>query len=336
MKKILIATAVASALVSGLATAGATLYGKAHVSIDKADNGANYSETSVNSNSSRVGIKGFETLGTGYAVGYQMEWGVDMDGTNSLYSRNTGVWLGKETVGSVLIGRWDTPMKSLGRKTDMFKDQVGDLRNVVELDDRWNNVIRYKSPTFASTKATVMYSTDTTASSADDNDYDGYSLNVVYDNGPAFLGAAYDQKNTMSNASYANRKSWRLAGGYQFFNALDINASYTDLDNVKNHNGLNTNVMTLGTSYKFGNNKVKLQYSERDDYDTIADSGSNMLSIGVDHNLSKRTQTYMAYSITDNDQNANTVPWQAGHGNSANGSFGDNADVFSVGIVHSF
>ncbi|MDY3198701.1 MAG: porin, partial [Pseudomonadaceae bacterium] len=59
MKKKLIAIAVgAAAVMPALALADVSIYGRAHVSVDFLDDGADYSETNLSSNSSRIGFKG--------------------------------------------------------------------------------------------------------------------------------------------------------------------------------------------------------------------------------------------------------------------------------------
>ena len=59
MKMKLIAVAVGAALaVPAVAMADVTVYGRAHVSVDFLDDGADYSETNLSSNSSRLGFKG--------------------------------------------------------------------------------------------------------------------------------------------------------------------------------------------------------------------------------------------------------------------------------------
>ncbi len=59
MKMKLIAVAVGAALaVPAVAMADVTVYGRAHVSVDFLDDGADYSETNLSSNSSRHGLKG--------------------------------------------------------------------------------------------------------------------------------------------------------------------------------------------------------------------------------------------------------------------------------------
>jgi len=376
MKKILIATAVVATMMSGAVLAsGPTLYGKIHTSIDVMDNGGSgsegtkYNETSLNSNASRIGVKGQEDLGNGMKVGYLIEWQVDMTGDGGdMDIRNRAVTLSGDW-GTALAGKWDSPMKTLGRKIDLFGDQVGDLRNMTSInsvyskshndhyhigeisgstiDQRWDNVIQYVTPNMSGFSATVAYSFDTdamsdndVAHSGDNQDNDAVSFNVIYNNGPYMVGLGYEQTSTDGLKNYAvnddDQKAWRLAGKYNITNDWDVRASYTDIDNMLFMKDLDTNVATIGTAYQMGNNKLKLQYSERDDFDNYNDTGSKMLTVGVDHSMSKRTTVYAAYSKVDNDDYAGSTPWLASHDNEALGSIGDDADVLSVGIIHKF
>src|SRR5690606_28522988 len=59
MKKKLIAIAVgAAAVMPALALADVSIYGRAHVSVDFLDDGADYSDTNLSSHSTRIGFKG--------------------------------------------------------------------------------------------------------------------------------------------------------------------------------------------------------------------------------------------------------------------------------------
>ena len=131
MKK-LIAAAVATAVIAPASVmAGPTLYGKIHMDVSYLNNGgrgaAEYKEVSVNSNSSRVGVKGDQDLGNGLKAVYNIEWGVAMDGSSALSNRHRYVGLGGG-FGTVLLGRLSTPLKSVGRKVDLFGDRLGDKR----------------------------------------------------------------------------------------------------------------------------------------------------------------------------------------------------------------
>src|SRR5690625_7833898 len=62
MKKALLPMALAAALPM-TAMAEISLYGRAHVSLDMLDNGAEYSELNLSSNSSRLGFKASKEFG---------------------------------------------------------------------------------------------------------------------------------------------------------------------------------------------------------------------------------------------------------------------------------
>lgn len=366
MKKILIATAVAASFMTGtVIAAGPTMYGKLHMSVDVMDNGgsgdANYDETSLQTNSSRIGVKGTEDIGNGASVGYLIEWGVDMTGDNSdLTVRNRAVTLSGDW-GSFLAGKWDTPMKTLGRKVDLFGDQIGDLRNMTSMnttvtgnesvrvstiDKRWDNVIQYQTPSYKGFKATGAYSMDTNTdgvattagNSGDNQDNDAFSVNVMYDNGPLMVGLGYESTdaNGINNSNADDQTAWRVAASYEVVENLDVVASYTDINNAAFAKNVDTDVSTVGASYTIGANKIKLQYAVRDDFDNIDDSGAKMLAVGVDHAMSKRTSIYAAYAVTDNDDNSGSTPWLGGHDSRAVGALGEDADAFSLGLIHKF
>ena len=370
MKNLVKVMAMSAMMLSGMAVAsGPTLYGKIHMSVDVMDNGGSssdgnkYNETAVNSNQSRIGVKGSEDIGNGMKVGYLIEWEVDMDGdSNDMGVRNRAVTLSGDW-GTALLGKWDTPMKTLGRKVDLFGDQVGDLRNMTmvkiggqnisTIDNRWDNSIQYATPNMSGFKGVVAYSTDTNTDNqsdiGDNQDNDGYSLSATYDRGAGYMvGVAYEHTdaNGIDSVNLGgtpfnsdDQKAWRIAGSYMPTADIDLIASYTDIENAGFVKNFDADISTVGASYQMGNNKLKIQYAVRDvnaggslgdDYD------SDMVTVGVDHSLSKRTEVYVAYSMTDNDHNSNSTPWLASHDSKAIGALGENADVVSFGIIHKF
>jgi len=370
MKNLVKAVAISAIMLSGMAVAsGPTLYGKIHTSVDVMDNGGSnsdnsqYNETSVNSNASRIGVKGSEDVGNGMKVGYLIEWEVDMDGdSNDMGVRNRAVTLSGDW-GTALVGKWDTPFKVLGRKVDLFGDQVGDLRNMTSvntagkymginykvsgetIDNRWDNVIQYVSPDMSGFKLAVAYSTDTDTDgvysgvedSGDNQDNDGYSASAVYERNQYMVGLGY--VSTDSNGIKGDsddQKAWRIAGSYMPTTDIDLVVSYTDIDNMFFDKNRDTNVASVGGSYQMGNNKLKVQYAIRDDFDGTNDTGASMTTIGLDHSFSKRTEMYVAYSMVDNDDVSGTTPWMSSHDSNALGSVGDDSDVLSIGIIHKF
>lgn len=123
----MIPLAIAAAILPvSVMASGPVLYGKIHFSLGSFDNGGSaaagneYKDTNLASNSSRVGVKGSEDLGNGLKVGYKIEWGISADGSNGdMGQRNRGITIGGG-FGTIVLGRWDTPMKSLGYGTTGF------------------------------------------------------------------------------------------------------------------------------------------------------------------------------------------------------------------------
>jgi len=337
MKKVLTTMAIMSLASSAVMAAGPTMYGKLHLSTDYMDNNGSSADVSsydgwqLNSNSSRIGVKGSEDLGNGMKVGYLIEWNVDMDGgndDNNLTARNRAITLSGDW-GTALAGRWDTPFKTVGRKLDLFGDKIGDTRNLTEMDDRENNTVAYSTPNMNGFSATGAYVFD----ESNDSDNDAYSVNGIYANGALEAMIAWTRVNGGSGQETTD--AYRIGGSYRFGDAKVL-ASYDDYSGLGHIKDNDPSVWTVGGSYTLGNNDLKLQYSDRDESDSGMKDGADMTTIGIDHNYSKRTQMYAAYSMVSNDSNARLVSWGGGHGNNVHGVAGEDADVFSLGVIHKF
>ena len=382
MKK-LIAAAVAAAVIAPMSVmaGGPTLYGKIHTSVDYLDNNGSssidtqYKDWSLQSNSSRIGVKGSEDLGNGLKVGYLIEWEVDMDGDGGdLNTRNRAITLSGDW-GTALAGKWDTPYKTVGRKVDLFGDRIGDLRNVNgDHDIRAANVAAYVTPNMNGFSATVAYVFDSgmgnvnkglepgdagydPAYSDDDSDNNAWSANAIYNNGPILVALGYINLDdsgqlVVPNQNTDNSRSGRIAGAYTFGD-FKVLGSYTNTRAAEFIDDNDMNIWTLGGSYTFGNNVVKLQYADRGDSDLkncgalgieSCDDGAKMWVVGLDHKMSKRTTVYAAYASTNNDDDGDFSSGggqaggvqSAGHGATADTAMGENANAFSVGIIHNF
>ncbi|MCU7937812.1 MAG: porin [gamma proteobacterium symbiont of Bathyaustriella thionipta] len=348
---------------------GPVLYGKLQMSINALDNngsttaGNEYSEVSLNSNHSRLGIKGSEDLGNGMKVGYLIEWQVDMDGDGSnsggadLGERNRAVTLSGDW-GTMLAGRWDTPVKSVGRKVDLFPERLGDNRNMnsngVLLDLRVPNVLAYVTPNMNGFSSTIGYVFDagtgfaTPGAPADNSDNSAFSINGIYNNGPIYVGVGYQDVYDANVVGSDNQKTIRVAGSYAFGD-FKVLGSYTDVSNAGTTDGWDTDIWSLGASYKMGNNTIKVQLTERDEYDDAKDmpnsgdeTGAKQWAIALDHTMSKRTTVYVEYADLSNDDNSTSRSWAAAGGNTAGvgtnaaGTKNRDTDGFGVGIIHKF
>lgn len=355
MKKTLISLAVAAALVPAAAmadTSNVTVYGKVNVSYDRLDNDV---ETGgfVSSNHTRLGFKGSEDLGDGLKAVFQYETAVNLDsnttagaGTSGLFGAARDTFAGVSgNFGAVTLGRqaWTNLFKG---DADFFIDGIGGPS--VWLDDgksRANNTIKYASPDMSGFNASLTYVTpgglDTNAAeggqmTAGNTTESSYALRAAYNNGPLFAALTYlDQGD---NASTPDTKVTSLAASYAF-GPGKVAAQWVK---VKDENNATTaddvRFWTIGGNYKVtANGTVKVNYTDAGDWGNVVNTGADMIAIGYDHALSKRTSVYATYARASNESAATYTVTGATHG-AATGAIaaGKDASGISLGMVHDF
>ena len=343
-KKILMA-AVGMALVAGpmvtAHAAGATLYGHLHMSMDRYDNDVN-EDGMMASNSSRFGIKGDEDLGGGLKSIYQVESGVFVadEGTSGFSGALRNTFMGfAGSWGVVKFGRHDTPYKDLGRKFDNFNEQVGDMRNFIgnagAYDNRVSNMVRYESPNFSGLNVVVQNTSNNGSDAAANTANKDTSLGLNWSSGPLFLGAAWNE--VVNTGSTNDTTGTRLAGAYTF-NDITLGLLWESLSDIGGVSGRDRDAMGFVAAMKMGNNKFKFHYLDADQLDDTANTGGDMLAIGVDHAFSKTTSVYFNYASVGNDTSAafNTASSIGGHGDLLAASTGKDATAFSAGYIINF
>lgn len=355
MQKKIIALAVAAALTTpGLSFAEATVYGQANVSIDRVSSGAttSISNNQLNSNQSRVGVKGSEDLGSGMSVVWQLEGGVAMDESGALsFNRNTFLGLSSATMGTVLVGRHDTPYKISTRKLDVFADTAADNRSgdgtgvgaanrgLMSVHDlRLANVLAYISPAmsgFTVAAATVFGAEDTTATT--DKKGSAVSLAGMFTQGPIYGTLAY-QTVTVGTAGKGDMgapviagsglvvddkiSAFKLGGGYSM-DAFTVNAviertTYNPL--AAGANVTNTNLYLAGKFNISSTDAVKAAYTMHGASSTAGSTDdAKQVAVGYDHSMSKATSVYVLYAKTTTNSAVNVNP-----------------SIISAGIKHSF
>jgi predicted porin len=377
MNKKLLAVAIAAALAPAAAMADSgnvTIYGSVHMSVDSLNGGNNgavpdadlYRKTNVSSNSSYIGFKGSEDLGNGLKAVWQMESLVGMGDTgagtnvNSLTSRNSFLGL-NGGFGTAILGRHDTPVKLLGRKADLFGDQIGESRNLISaggatFDLRPDNVVAYISPTIAGFHGALAYVTNVGAGAAGPSPITAVSALGVYESGPVMVGLGYETHNMSNIGTAANSvsddKIIRLVGGYSFGDVKLVGLYQkvkVDDANVVLDAGTNERkTWGLGAAYKMGATTIKGQYYKANDLTGCATgvdcgaTGAKMIVVGADYSLSKRTTAYVAYAKTNNDSGATAgtgasySAFGGGHGDNPGTVAGKDPSGFSLGMKHSF
>lgn len=252
MKKIALVSAIALASITA-AHAAPTVYGKAFLTLDyvstdyDAANKTDEDTFKLNSNASRIGFKGDDDLTDTTKLIYQLEYQINPDDDSQQFkSRNTYIGLAHNTMGTVLVGRNDTPLKLVQNKVDVFNDTLFDMGNAgVSGENRANNTLAYQSPVIVGMPVSFMAAT---ALSETDTDGDvlvtaktdavknadgtiktpekpavyrdrkvkdnGYSLSLAYDQNGIYLGGAYDKDMGANNVNTGViDNTWRLVAG---------------------------------------------------------------------------------------------------------------------------
>ncbi|AOU96892.1 hypothetical protein BI364_01710 [Acidihalobacter yilgarnensis] len=332
MKKTLIAAAVGAVIaVPVVAQADVTLYGKFEPSLDYLNtnttggvtNGSSTSKSisGFSLNSSRWGVKGSEDLGDGLRALFQVESTISTDGKAALGNRNTFAGIAGG-FGTVIAGRHDTPMKSLGRAVDLFGDQIGDSRNLISgkydsskgFDQRVPDMIAYVTPQMGGFKVVGQYGFDGGVKSGS-----LYSLLGEYKMGPMMVGLAYENHGKgLYNGSKAET-GVRLAGSYKIgaFKLVGLVEQLTNLGGYQYIGNSSANpkakatVYGFGGMYTMGSNAIKAQvYQANPDG---SNNNSTMFAIGFDHTFSKRVMAFVDYAHMTNQSGAMMNVWGGGH-----------------------
>ena len=149
MKKLLLAATVAT-LAMNAAQAAPTLYGKLSVTLDNIDNNGfkDESVTKINSNASRLGVKGEEKLTDSLSAVYLAEWEIWADGDGDAFkNRNRFVGVKSAGVATLKVGQHDSYFKTAAdNNQDIFNDNNElDMTKVLVGEDRLTNVIGFET-----------------------------------------------------------------------------------------------------------------------------------------------------------------------------------------------
>jgi len=267
MKKNLITLAVASTLAAAMVSAPAfadtsnvTVYGVASLSYDLTNNG-NASANQVSSNQSRLGLKGSEDLGDGLSAVWQIEQQINIDNSttnaNSFATRNSFLGLSSGSMGTVLLGRHDTPYKIASRGFDVFADTIADNRSLMggaglvnsltpavvttnsdisagaSFDGRQGDVVAYISPAMGGFTGAIAYVAGAEGATVGTSKGSAWSLAGLYGDGPLSANLGYEVHDlgsapgTLGAAGFAGLKetAWKVGAGYTM-DAFTINAVY--------------------------------------------------------------------------------------------------------------
>ena len=292
MKNVLFSAAALTALLAApLAAANGPidgkLYGKINIAVVNSDSGST-DTWKLNSNASRIGLKGSSQISEGLSVFYKTEFEVCVDDGdckgNTLGQRNIFAGI-KGQYGSLLAGKNDTPTKQAQKKIDLFNDSVGDIKKTFAGENRMSNIVAYTTPKYGNFSASyaVMPSEDENGSLADSKSY-----SVNYKKDGLYVAVAAD-----SNVKDAD--ILRIVSQYKF-DAWKLGFMYQDNDTAEKSGYF------ASAAYKSGNVTYKAQYGVNEADNSNAEDTT--LSLGADLKLAKKTKAYVFFTDNDNSKAA--------------------------------
>ncbi|MCT8126542.1 porin [Alishewanella sp. BS5-314] len=313
------------------------IYGLAHLSLDRLDNGVD-SGTNVSSNSSRLGFRASTKLEGGLEAFVQLEQTIRIDeGAGSFADRDSYVGL-RGDFGTVKIGQFDTPLKVLRGKVDQFGDRVGDIRNIGRVsggtignvfDERFKNGVAYQSPTVNNLTFAFHYTPHNNTGATVDNLRESYSSSITYEQKGIYLAAAFER---FEGTDGLDPQAIRLGAYYDITDAIRLTTLWQSAKDIP---GGDRNVYGVGASYKQGNYVWRGQVYQTGDNDT-ADSGATLFAVGVDRNFGRELVLYAVYGITSNDDNAAFRISGGGRGTQLPAIAGEDSTGLSLGIIYRF
>ncbi len=256
-----------------------TVYGKANLSLQAADEGeGNFTE--LKSNASRFGIKGGTALNDALEVFYTFEWQVDLadlGGDDNLKSRNQFLGL-KGNFGELTIGRRDTVLKEMSKPLDMFNDYEGDLKGLWKGENRMGDSLSYYSPSFSGVKFGVTYITEDSV-----NGSDGLSAAVSYGDkklkkSKLYAFASMDSEVKGYDVTRVGVQT-KLAG-------VVVGAMYHEQEKLSDNS--EKDGYLVSAAYAMNKFKFKAQLQELD--------GDESYSLGADYKLGSKTKAYAFYT----------------------------------------
>lgn len=360
MKKSLIALAAVAASGAAFAQSSVTLFGVVDTGIGYINNanaaGDNkYGVYNSGNSTSRLGFRGTEDLGNGLKAGFWLEGEVfaDNGGSGLNFKRRSTLQLeggfGELRIGRDQVAGYNKPSSydvfgqaGIGQFlgwSDWAGSAVGATTATADASGvRSDNLVSYYTPNMSGFKAGVSYAFDEKTSGYKAGQY--FGGHVAYDNGPLSVTLAADQRKlnwaipTVGSAD-GKKQTMTLGASYNFgvakLSGLVQQVKYK-FEGAASSDKFNN--YAVGVSAPVGAaGVVKAQYALYDQ--KAVDSKAHQLSVGYDHNLSKRTAVYGIVSFLKNKDASNMALSAKGLDPVGPGA-GESQTGVQVGIRHAF
>lgn len=275
-----------------------SLYGRINLAFQHVDEtdlnptGLN-GKTELRSNSSRLGVKGEQSLDDRVILVYQLEFRIapDEQGDDKhMKHRNSFVGF-KGGFGEVKFGTHDTPLKLIQERIDVFNALDGDLKEVISKngENRTENTVMYTTPRIEGVQARVAHISTETAGKKN-----GLSSSLSYQSKKWYAGVAYDDAvkdniTTLRAVVRTTLGSWQLAGMYEESSSKTPSAT--------------TDGWLVSAAYSLAPRiQLNAQYGQSD----LVYNNGETLSVGADYHYAKNTRLY-AYATRNSGERENEI-----------------------------
>lgn len=318
MNKKLLALAMGAVVAMPVsAVAAPTLYGKMNVTLDQIeiDTGTPATSTDqweLNSNASRLGVKGDVEISEDLKGIYQAEYQIDVDdGATPFSQRNIYAGL-KGGWGTFMAGKFDTPLKNAQGSVDQFNDLRGDISNIMPGETRADNILQYSSPKLgemATINVALMPAEGADVDGDGKNDdglADAISASVVLQSGGLYAALAVDRN--MSGAKsvdgFSEADIMRLVAGYKT-DAFEVGALFQTAEDLVAGSKAEDTAMLVSAAFTAGEWKFKAQFGTGEG--DASSKEKTLMAVGADYKLGKNSMLFGYYSAVETDNPAPAV-----------------------------
>ena len=264
-----------------------TVYGKLWISVESQDT-LSGTEVEMVSNASRLGVKGSMDFGEGLEAIYQAEYEIDpVDGTadekngRTFKQRNSFIGI-KGSYGTLFLGTHDTALKKSQSKIDLFNDLAGDIKNILQGENRMSDFIGYTTPTLGDGFSATFNAIKGTEEE-DNSIGDSTSVSLNYKTKSFYAAIAFDSE---LKGYDTTRISFQVP-----LNRTQLGFIYQDTKELSS--GLDEDGYVLSLSQKIGKKGVfKIQLAESD----MKMGSGKQASIGYDYKLSEKAKAFIFYT----------------------------------------
>jgi len=305
-----------------------TVYGRIDLALESNTDGAT-NRTAIQNFASRLGFKGEKAFSTDLKAIFQLETGVapdDATQSKSLASRNSFVGLNSASMGSLIVGTNDMPLKSMeGTAYALWGE--GDLQELIihgkaskfaanssgqgafdNVHTRRTNVLVYTSPKFADIVGKLAYSPDE-AAAAPVGVVPAYAKSMVgaslfWDIGMLNAGYAYQSLDN-AIAPTATTGGLALTGNKVTFGTkMDAWTAGFAASTIDNSNGKKTKNWIVTGTYAMGQTTLKASYGASGESASDAADDLTAYAIEADYAMDKDFTVYTYYTQINNGSKA--------------------------------